>query len=356
MTTDNATLLNKLTLLVLSLILVCLVMLVIRAYQKPLSPEEPSALAEAAPASVEEAPEVPASIRTLPLPPSRRLVTTNTVQAAPPRAPRPVPTPDAAASASPAPALPNTTPEAVAGPADVAFIPGPATDGAAGAKPVLFGTVTLVGKPKPEIPIDLGPTCGALHSRPVTTRHYVVSPSGGLANVLVYLKNAAPARALTGPPPLLDQIGCMFEPYILGVVAGQRFRIRNSDPTLHNIHATPQLNREFNLGQGSRGQVTDRSFSTPELFVRLKCDVHPWMFAYVNVLSHPFFAITDTNGFFRLPAGFPAGTHTVSAIHLKTGGEIAQEVTLAEGEQRALTFQFTVPPAAPSQGGVARSD
>jgi hypothetical protein len=352
---DNTDLLNKLTLLVLSLILVCLVMLVIRAYQKPLSPEEPAAMADAAPASVEEAPELPAATRPLPPPPLRRPATTNTVRATPPRAPRPVPIPGTAASASPEPALLETTREIVPVPAGVAVVPEINTaDGAAGTRAVLFGVVTLMGKPKPEIPINMGPTCGALNPRKVTTRHFVVSPSGGLADVLVYLKNAAPAPALSGPP-LLDQVGCMFEPYVLGVVAGQRFRIRNSDPTLHNVHATPKLNREFNLGQPAHGQINDRSFPTPELFIRLKCDVHPWMFAYVNVLSHPFFAITDTNGFFRLPAGFPAGTYTVSAIHLKAG-ELTQEVTLGEGEQRAVNFQFAVPPTAQSQGGVARSN
>jgi hypothetical protein len=353
---DNTVLLNKLTLLVLSLILVCLVMLVIRAYQKPLPASEPLAMAEAEPASVEETSANPTAIPVRPLQPPRRPATTNTVRAASPvRAPSPVPASAPTGPASPPePVLLDTTPQIVPVPAGVAVVPGiNATDGA-GTRAVLFGVVTLTGKPKPEIPIDMGPACGALNPRKVTTRHFVVSPSGGLADVLVYLKNVAPAPALSGPP-LLDQVGCMFEPYVLGVVAGQRFRIRNSDPTLHNVHATPKLNQEFNLGQPGRGQINDRSFSNPELFIRLKCDVHPWMFAYVNVVSHPFFAITDTNGFFRLPSGFPAGTYTVSAIHLKAG-ELTQEVTLGEGEQRAMNFQFAVPPAAQSQGGVARSN
>ena len=77
----------------------------------------------------------------------------------------------------------------------------------------------------------------------VTTRHYVVGPQGQLANVVVYIKSGLlrkydPVR----PAPVLDQIGCMYEPYVLGVVAGQTFQIRNSDPVLHNIHATPKIN------------------------------------------------------------------------------------------------------------------
>lgn len=351
---DRTAQLDKLMLLVLSLILVCLVMLVIRAYQKPLSPTEPPAMVDAPGTPVEEVPELPPVVHNAP-PQPRRPTTTNTVRAAPRgREPLAASAPGVAASTSPGPARVDPTPQIVGIPAGVAIVPGISTaDGALGTSPVLFGVVTLTGKPKPETRIDMGPTCGALHSRPVMTRHFVVSPSGGLANVLVYLKNATAAPALSGPP-LLDQVGCLFEPYVLGVVAGQPFRIRNSDPTLHNIHATPKLNGEFNLGQPARGQIIERSFPKPELFIRLKCDVDPWMFGYVNVLSHPFFTITDTNGLFRLPSGFPAGTYTVSAIHLKAG-ELTQEITLGEGEQRALNFQFAVPPAAQAQAGVARS-
>jgi hypothetical protein len=312
-------------------------------------------MAEAPVSDAEVVPELPPITRPAPPQPPRRAPTTNTVRSAPPaRAPLPVSAPGAAAATFPEPVPSEATPGVAGIPAGIAVVPGvTAADGALGTSATLFGVVTLTGKPRPETPIDMGPTCGALNPRKVTTRHFVVSPGGGLANVLVYLKNAAPTPALS-EPPLLDQVGCMFQPYIIGVVAGQRFRIRNSDPVLHNVHATPKLNREFNIGQSFRGQVNDQSFPTPELFIRLKCDVHPWMFAYVNVLSHPFFAITDTNGFFRLPSGFPAGTYTVNAVHLKTG-ELTQEVTLGEGEQRVLNFQFAVPATAQAQGGVAKS-
>jgi hypothetical protein len=147
----------------------------------------------------------------------------------------------------------------------------------------------------------------------------------------------------------------MFEPYVLGVVTGQKFRIRNSDPTLHNVHATSKVNREFNFGQGLKGQINEVSFPKPELLVRLKCDVHPWMFSYVNVMDHPYFAITDTNGFFRLPAGLPAGDYTISAVHLKAG-ELVQQVSLSDGEQRTLQFQFSATSGAQPQGRVAQSN
>ena len=159
----------------------------------------------------------------------------------------------------------------------------------------ITGKVSLKGTPKAEIPIDLGPSCGPLNPNKVTTRHYVASKDGGLANVFVYLKDAKAAPA-TGEGPLLDQVGCMYEPYVIGVVAGQKFKVKNSDPTLHNVHATPKINKEFNFGQPLKGQVNEKVFDQPEVLVRVKCDVHPWMFAYIGVAENPYFAVTDKDG------------------------------------------------------------
>jgi hypothetical protein len=355
MNPDQTPLVNKLTLLVLCLILVCLVLLVGRAYQNTRPAVETAAVAEAetAPAAVEETWPAPPPPQTRPLQPPRRPSTNNTRGSLPARVQQPVngTAPDAlfpvpAQYTEASAALVNVSEGEYAGVPGVSV----AIDGSGTS---LGGWVFLVGTPKPEIPIDLGPTCSALNPGKVTTRHFVVSREGALANVLVYVQNASPGKPLT-PPPVLDQIGCMFEPYVLGVVAGQEFRIRNSDPTLHNIHATPKINREFNFAQPSRGHVTTKSFSKPELFVRLKCDVHPWMFAYVNVLPHPFFAITDTNGVFRLPPGLPAGDYTVSAVHLKAG-ELTRQVTISDDGWRPISFHFSATSVAKPQGGVVKS-
>lgn len=182
----------------------------------------------------------------------------------------------------------------------------------------ITGKITLKGTPKPEIPIDLGPTCGKHNPNKVTTRHYVVGKDGGLANVFVYLKDAKAAPP-AGEATLLDQIGCMYEPYIMGVVTGQKFKVKNSDPELHNVHATPKINKEFNFGQPLKGQVNEKSFDQAEVLVRVKCDVHPWMFAYIGVVDHPYFAVTDKDGNFKI-SGVPDGKYTVVAYHLKTHG------------------------------------
>jgi len=356
MNTDNTLLLNKLMLLVLSLILACLVMLVIRAFQTPLANDEAPELAEAEPPTIEvPAPTEPSP--PTPARPPRRVASTNPIRATPPvqayaplpdSPPEPVAQPDQIVADN-STLLINSALTEVAGGGVRASTGG----NSVGPGPELVGIVTLLGRPKPEIPIDLGPSCSQYNPDKVTTRHYVVSKQGGLANVFVYLKDAKPSPT-TGDGPLLDQIGCMYEPYLMGVVTGQKFSIRNSDPELHNVHATPMVNREFNFGQPLQGQVSQRSFPNPEIFVRLKCDVHPWMFAYIGVVDHPFFAVSDTNGIFRFPTGFLAGNYKVSAVHVKAG-ELTQRVSLGEGERKALHFQFTVPSSGQPQGRVARS-
>src|SRR5262249_4449607 len=112
------------------------------------------------------------------------------------------------------------------------------------------GRVFLRGTPKPEIPIPFGPDCRALRTGPATTGHFVVISDGGLANVLVVVDHVN-VNPFSGPPlvepPVLTAVGCMLEPYVMGVLVGQTFQVRNIDPVLHNFHFTPKLNREVNF-------------------------------------------------------------------------------------------------------------
>ena len=203
----------------------------------------------------------------------------------------------------------------------------------------ITGKVTLKGTPKPEVPIQLDAMCGKLQPTPVTTRHYVVGADKGLANVFVYLKQGAQKAPAAGEAQLLDQVGCMYEPYVMGVVTGQKFKVRNSDPLLHNVHATPKVNKEFNFAQVSKGQVNEKSFDQPEVLVRMKCDVHPWMFAYIGVVDHPYFAVTDKDGKFTIK-NVPAGKYTVEAVHLKA----APMGKTAEAEAgNTVNFELEVP-------------
>jgi hypothetical protein len=352
MNSDNTALVNKLILLVLTLILVCLVLIVVRAYSDRKSENTRLALAGVG-TSIDESPDgeiAPAS----PTPPIRRPLT-NQVRFARAVTPSP-PTstkglddqqslepPSSGADGFHVVTGIGVLPGASAG-ADGLELLAQATNGAE-----LIGIATLLGMPKPEVLIDLGPSCGKLNPKRVTTRHYVVNSAGQLANVFVYIGQGLSSHfAVPSKPVLLDQVGCLFEPYVFGLQTGQKLQVRNSDPEFHNIHTTPRLNPESNFAQPGKSPVVTLVFKKPEIFLRFKCDVHPWMFSYACVVEHPFASVTDTNGVFRLPSGLPAGRYTLTATHLKAG-TLAQEFEYRPGEPKAFAFQFVVPDATQAQ-------
>lgn len=210
----------------------------------------------------------------------------------------------------------------------------------------ISGKVTLKGTPPPERAIPLDAACGKSQPEGVKTRLYVVGDGGALANVFVYIKEGAKASEAAGEAPLLDQVGCEYQPYVMGVQTGQKFKIRNSDPVMHNVHATPKPaagNKEFNFAQVTKGQVNEKSFDKAEVLVRMKCDVHPWMFAYVGVVDHPHFAVTGKDGSFKLP-NLPAGKYTIEAFHLKAGTAM-QEITVGADDKKTadFTLEFKAP-------------
>lgn len=207
----------------------------------------------------------------------------------------------------------------------------------------LCGRVRLEGKPPREIPINMDATCRRLHEEPLTTRHYLVGQEGGLANVLVYIKEGLPATYASPPTnkPVLRAQGCLYEPYVMGVQTGQKFIIQNVDSVLHNFHGNAKNNREFNLAIGQRGRIAEKSFDNPEVFIRFKCDVHPWEFSYMGVVSHPFFSVTDANGVFCLPPGLPHGRYVLAAAHPKAG-ETLQEIVIQDESPNPIELAFTV--------------
>ena len=140
-------------------------------------------------------------------------------------------------------------------------------------------------------------------------RTVIVNANNTLQWVLVYVKEGVSGSYPAPTEPVtLDQHGCQYRPHVFGIQAGQPLNIRNSDPTLHNIHALPQMNAEFNFGQPFKGRRTDKKFDNPEVIVRFQCDVHKWMGAYAGVVNHPFFAVTKTRARSRSRTCRPAPT------------------------------------------------
>ena len=223
--------------------------------------------------------------------------------------------------------------EAPAEPAAPAFDPATAGN--------VTGAIMFEGEaPAPEmIRMNSDPVC-LKEATDTETDYYVVGEGGGLGNVFVYVKEGLQGSF---PPAsdtvILDQQGCRYTPHVFGIQVGQTLQIVNSDPTLHNIHATPANNPEFNTGQPIQGMTFDRTFDNVEVMVPFKCDVHGWMNAWLGVLDHPFFAVTGSDGAFDI-SGLPPGDYVIEAWHEELGTQ-TQNVTVAEGGTAEVSLTFS---------------
>jgi plastocyanin len=208
----------------------------------------------------------------------------------------------------------------------------------------LSGTAVFEGKAPSLKPIQMGadPTCAKMHSTPVTPELLVLGDGQTMANVFVQVKSPPASKAAASSSPVvIDQKGCMYAPHVVGVRVGQPLQFRNSDGILHNVHGLPKANREFNLGMPATLEEKDTTFNKPEPFFPVKCDVHPWMQAYVAVMTHPYFDVTAKDGKFQI-ADLPDGTYTLEAWHEKLGTQ-SQQVTVSGGKAAPVTFTFAVP-------------
>lgn len=193
------------------------------------------------------------------------------------------------------------------------------------------------------INMDADPVCQQQHTSPVYSEDVVVNANGALKNVFVYVnaeKSGMVRSALAAPttPVVLTQSGCWYSPHVFGIQADQPLEIVNDDATLHNINAKPTVNQPFNVAQPVKGMKTTKKFAKPEVMVKFKCNVHPWMNAYAGVLTHPFFSVSGADGAFAI-TGLPAGTYTIEAWHEKYGTQ-TQTVTVGDGESKSLELTF----------------
>ena len=184
----------------------------------------------------------------------------------------------------------------------------PLTADAAGS---ITGTIKLDG-PVPQrqaLEMSKDPQCQALNQDGRLDDVFLVK-DGKVRNVFVYIKEGLGDQKFdipAGSTTHIDQVGCMFEPRVIGVMVGQEFEFRNSDPTLHNVHSLPSASRAFNNAMPMKGMTLHRKFTAPEVMVRIKCDVHPWMAAYVGVLSWISFLRFDGTGYFPIRSSQSAG-------------------------------------------------
>src|SRR6266567_895189 len=223
------------------------------------------------------------------------------------------------------PASPAAAPAAAATPID------PATAAS------VSGTVKLDGEAPKAANIDMSqdPAC-----KGTNTAENVVASGGHLANVFVYVKEGLGNRAFDVPKEAitLDQSGCKYHPHVLGVIAGQTIKIVNSDPTTHNIHPTPKDNREWNESQPPQSAALEKSFAREEILLPVKCNQHPWMRMYLNVVKSPFYAVTGPDGKYEIK-GLPPGDYTLAFVQEKLG-EQDVKVTLAAKDSKTVDATF----------------
>ena len=218
--------------------------------------------------------------------------------------------------------------------------------GVAAAASSITGTVTFDGKAPNLRPItmDADPACAKMHSGPVPGEMLVLGTGNTMGNIMVSVsKGLAAGKSWPVPkaPATLDQKGCQYLPHVQGIMVGQQYKILNSDGILHNVHTLPKINKGFNKPMPPTMKETTTAFDKEEAIFQIKCDVHPWMNAYVAVLTHPFFSVTGKDGKFTI-SGLDPGTYTLTAWHERLGTQTAT-VTVAANETKAQNFKFTTP-------------
>jgi plastocyanin len=216
----------------------------------------------------------------------------------------------------------------------------------ADAASTVTGTITFTGKPPVLRPLamDADPVCAKKHAKPVLAEMLVLGGGNTMGNVIVYVSKGLPAGK-TWPAPqtpvVLDQKGCLYVPHAMGIMVGQPYRILNSDGILHNVHTLPKVNASFNRAMPATLKEATTTFAKPEPIFQIKCDVHPWMSAYIGVFTHPFFSVSSTDGKFTI-SGLDAGTYEITAWHERLGTQTAS-ITVTGSDTKTQDFKFAVP-------------
>lgn len=211
----------------------------------------------------------------------------------------------------------------------------------------ITGTVTFDGKVPTLRPLTMSadPVCERKHSgKPAPNEALVLGSGNTMANIMVWVSKGLPAGK-TWPAPktpvVLDQNGCVYKPHVMGIMVGQPYKILNSDGVLHNVHTLPKVNKTFNMGMPAARKEATTTFDKPEPMFQIKCDVHPWMSAYIGVFTHPFYSVTSTDGKFTI-SGLDPGTYEISAWHERLGTQTAS-ITVGANETKSQNFKFTLP-------------
>ena len=221
--------------------------------------------------------------------------------------------------------------------------------GVAFAASSVTGTISFNGTPPANLrPLDMAadPACAKKHPTPAANEMLVLGKGNTMGNILVFVSKGLPSgKTYPAPtaPAVLDQNGCQYKPHVQGIMVGQAYKILNSDGILHNVHALPKINKQFNLPMPANRKEASATFDKAEPVFNIKCDVHPWMTAWIAPFTHPFFTVTGADGKFTI-SGLDPGTYEITAWHEKLGTQTAS-VTVAATGAKTQDFKFSMPAA-----------
>jgi hypothetical protein len=202
------------------------------------------------------------------------------------------------------------------------------------------GKISFEGTPPPNDKVQMSsdPYC-QMHAADYPTVETVKVSDGGLENVIVFVSSGLAPASYAPPTDAIEinQQNCHYIPHVFTMRTNQPLKIKNSDMTLHNIHAWAEKNPQFNVGQAVAGMVSETKFGNPEVPLPIKCDVHKWMGAFVGVFDHPFHTVSKPAGTFELK--LPPGNYEITAWHEKFGKKTMM-VQVADNDKKEVNFSF----------------
>ncbi|HLF94348.1 MAG TPA: carboxypeptidase regulatory-like domain-containing protein [Planctomycetota bacterium] len=203
------------------------------------------------------------------------------------------------------------------------------------------GQVKLKGEAGRVKNVPLNDECKALHGdKPLKSEALVVDGEKNVKWAVVYITSGLQeGKTYEAPkePVVVDQDGCCYKPHVLGIMVGQPLKVKNSDPLAHNVHGLPFINKEFNFMQ-LKGQENIVTFRKPESPIKVKCDIHNWMWVWAHAFDHPYFAVTDDAGKFTI-RDLPPGKYTLEVWH-ETCTKVIQEIEVKAKESKVVNFEL----------------
>ena len=191
----------------------------------------------------------------------------------------------------------------------------------------------------PFIQMGADPMCSAMNAGKRPVQEVVAADiHGNLANVFVKLEGNFPRTPIPAKPAVIDQQGCIYSPRVIGMRVGQKLEVRNEDPLSHNVHIVSKNGNDFSITMSNKGTMSSFTPKAVEVMLRVACDFHRWMTAYIGVVANPYFAVSGDKGTFEI-TNVPPGTYTIEAWQ-ELYGPVTKKVTVTAGGVTQVDFSY----------------